>query len=647
MCGIAGFVRFHRAENTGLLERLTAPLQHRGPDDEGYALWETGRERIRAYSGPDTQRSLNPPLPLLPPDAVCRAGLGFRRLSIQDLTSCGHQPMLSEDQQVALTFNGEIFNAIALRQELEAVGAHFVSHSDTEVILHGYLHHGIAWIERLAGMFAIAILDRRTEVMYLVRDRLGIKPLFVHNAPHGVYWASEAKALVDAGIFRATPDWTGLATAFALQAPVLPHTCFREVKLVEPGTFWRLDAAHGGVSVERYWRIPANATQERLSEEDAASELETRLRKTTQDYLLSDVPVATLMSGGLDSTLVTAFAREAAPVEAFTLSIDGSGDGLDEAPQARAIAEHLGVKHRVVPFDRQRFLHSLPASLANAEAPYPFLEPVEYTAAALHEAGYKVVLNGLGADELFGGYGFYDAYETWRRRAWAAPLATLIPPLSTTLRKARAAVGLRDAVAFWAHQRVGLKRHELRSLFDASTVHQSVVSPANLLRRQTGLTGVDKDALLHLDIFHNVGAHHSLREDASYMAHSVEARYPFLDHTLVEWAASLPSEIRYKPGVPKHLVRSVAQKYLPASALQMKKKGFNLPFGGALWDEAFFSDLCRDHLTTLKGRDIVSTKVLERWWKRRREPFFFHRVWLAVTLEAWWRRFIESPGPKG
>ena len=643
MCGIAGFVRFHRAENTGLLERLTAPMRHRGPDDEGYALWETGRDGIRAYSGPDTQRSLNPPLPALPADAVCRAGLGFRRLSIQDLTACGHQPMLSEDRQVALTFNGEIFNARQLRAELEAGGASFISHSDTEVILHGYLRHGIAWVDRLAGMFAMAILDRNTEVLYLVRDRIGIKPLFVHSAPHGVYWASEIKSLVDAGIFRPTPNWTGLIGAFALQAPVLPRTCFDEVKQVEPGTYWTVDAAHGGVAVERYWRISADVPQRPISEYLAAEELERRLRTTTQDYLLSDVPVATLMSGGLDSTLVTAFAREAAPVEAFTLSIDGSGEGLDETPQARKIAAHLGVKHTVIPFDRRRFLESLPASLNAAEAPYPFLEPVEYTAAALHEAGYKVVLNGLGADELLGGYGFYQGHDSWRARTWAAPLAALVPPIGSTLKKARAALGLHDALEFWAHQRVGLKAHEI----DAWLKDWSGPSPAEILRQTTLFTGHGKDVLFQLDLFHNVGAHHSLREDASYMAHSVEARYPFLDHSLVEWAASLPADVRYKPGTTKHLVRKVAQKYLPPDALHMQKRGFNLPFGGELWDETFFSEFCHEHIATLKKRDIVSTKVLDRWWTQRREPFFFHRAWLAVTLEAWWRRFIENPGPKG
>ena len=636
MCGISGFIRFHLAEQAGLLHRLTAPLRHRGPEDEGYALWEPGKDRIRAYSGADTQRSLNPPLRPLPLDAMVRAGMGFRRLSIQDLTACGHQPMLSEDKQVALTFNGEIFNFKELRESLEQLGAHFISRSDTEVILQGYLHFGIRWIERLSGMFAIAILDRRENAAYLVRDRLGIKPLFVHRAPHGLYWASEAKALADAGIFTPTPDWAGLATAFSLQAPVLPHTCFEQILTLEPGAVWRIDTGSGAVDATHFWEIPHDERIE-ISEDDAVGELETRLRSITARYLTADVPVATLMSGGLDSTLATAFARESGPVEAFTLSLDGTGTGMDETPQARAVAKHLGVKHTVVPFDKRAFLDALPASLANAEAPYPFLEPVEYTATALHKAGYKVVLNGLGADELLGGYGFYTGYGTWQKRRWLAPFAALILPVGTRMTKARTVLGLRDAVDFWAHNRVGLKEHELRSLLAPA----DVPSPAQLLRRRVPPTETPPETFFHLDLFHNVGAHHSLREDASYMAHSVESRYPFLDHELIEWVASLPPNIRYQQGVTKPLLRSVAEKHLPLEVLSMPKKGFNLPFGGELWDDAFFGNLCHDHITRLKARRLLSGKILDIWWTHRREPFYFHRVWLAVTFEAWWRRFIE------
>ncbi len=636
MCGISGFVRFHLAEHTDLLTRLTAPLRHRGPEDEGYVLWEAGREHLRAYSGVDTQRSLNPPLPKLPKDAVSRAGMGFRRLSIQDLSACGHQPMLSDDREVALTFNGEIFNFKALRRELERDGAEFISRSDTEVILQGYLRFGIDWIKQLSGMFAIVILDRRAEAAYLIRDRLGIKPLFAHRAAHGVYWASEAKALADAGIFAATPDWTGIAAAFALQAPVLPRTCFEQILNVEPGTFWKIDLRSGALDVTRYWEIPeGNAIK--ISAAEAAAELETRLRATTALYLTSDVPVATLMSGGLDSTLVTAFAREVTPVEAFTLSIDGSGTGLDETPQARAVAQRLGVKHTIIPFDQRTFLDSLPATLATAEAPYPFLEPVEYTAAALHRAGYKVVLNGLGADELLGGYSFYTSYAAWQRRRSLAPLSAFIPPISHDFIKARTVLSLRDAVDFWAHSRVGLKRHELRRLLTQA----DFPDPAQSLRQRIKLSASSPETFFRLDLFHNVGAHHSLREDASYMAHSVESRYPFLDHELVEWVATLPLQIRYQRGVTKPLLRSVAEKYLPRESLTMAKKGFNLPFGGGLWDDAFFAGFCREHIVRLQGRGMLSSKILEAWWMRRREPFFFHRVWLAVTFEAWWRRYIE------
>lgn len=636
MCGIAGFVRFHLAEHTGLLTRLTKPLRHRGPEDEGYALWEAGKERLRAYSGNDTQRGLNPPLPALPKDAICRAGMGFRRLSIQDLSACGHQPMLSEDREVALTFNGEIFNFKMLRANLEAEGMSFVSRSDTEVILQGYLRFGIRWIEQLSGMFAIAILDRRENVAYLVRDRLGIKPLFVHRAPHGIYWASEAKALADAGIFAPTPDWTGLAATYALQAPVLPRTCFEQILTLEPGTFWRIDLRSGEIDTTRYWEIPEGNSIS-MSAEDAAEELEDRLRATTAQYLTSDVPVATLMSGGLDSTLVTAFAREAGSVEAFTLSLDGSGTGLDETPQAQSVARHLGIKHTIVPFDLRSFLDALPQTLATAEAPYLFLEPVEYTARALHQAGYKVVLNGLGADELLGGYGFYSSYATWHRRRLLAPFAALLPAINTTFTKARTVLRLRDAVDFWAYNRVGLKAHELREAW----MQHDRPRPAQLLKARIPSTGTPPETFFRLDLFHNVGAHHSLREDASYMAHSVESRYPFLDHELVEWVASLPPQVRYQRGVTKPLLRQTAAKYLPQEILAMPKKGFNLPFGGDLWDDAFFSELCHDHITKLQKRELLKQKVLERWWTRRREPFYFHRVWLAVTFEAWWRRFIE------
>jgi len=630
MCGIAGFIRFTGQESAATLQRLTASLRHRGPDDEGYVLWQDG---LTAFSGTDTQSGVN--LARFAARATARAGLGFRRLSIQDLSACGHQPMLSDDGQIALTFNGEIFNVSPLRASLEKAGTRFHSASDTEVILRGYERYGIRWIDELAGMFAIALLDARHGNAYLVRDRVGIKPLFFHRTPYGIYWASEAAALADAGIFAPSPDWEGLAANAALQAPVSPRTAFAEIEQVEPGAWWKISLNDGSMTGCRYWRIPHPDSRQHISFEDAVDGFEGLLRETVANYLISDVPVATLISGGLDSTLITALAREQIPVEAFTLSLDGTGKGLDETPQAALAARHLGVRHTIIPFDRGSFLASLPEALARAEGPYLFLEPLDFVAAGLRKASYNVVLDGLGADEVLGGYGHYTNYRRWLRTRWMAPFSGFIPPFHSTLRKVRARMALCDAADFWMHQRVGLKPHEWTEL------SRKAPNAFENLKSRVPLSTPPAETFFHLDLMHNVGAHHALREDSAYMAQTIEARYPFLDHKLIEWIASLPTGLRYDPRTAKPLVRRLAERHLPPEILRMPKKGFNLPFGGELWDDRPFDALCSTHLASLKKRRLFPARVMDAWWARRREPFFFHRVWWAVTFEAWWRRFIE------
>lgn len=638
MCGITGFLRFKDEVSAAVLQAMNTSIRHRGPDDEGYICVDTARE-YKSYSGADSVAAIKQQYADIQNASTCKIGLGFRRLSIIDLSHHGHQPMYSDASNVVLAFNGEIYNYKELRSQLVALGAKFVSDTDTEVLLRGYEHWGIAVVEKLNGMFAFALLDVPESSLYLVRDRIGIKPLFYHKAEEGIAWASEIKAVLKAPWVKPEINWDGLLANYQLQTTPYPYTCFRNISSVSPGTYLHIDLDSNRTSENRYWEIPVGKPKLQISEQDAINELDERLKEIVTKQLRSDVPVTSLMSGGIDSTTLTALCvQQNSNFDAYTLGFDGSGEGADELPQAIAMAKRIGVKHHIHRLTPEDVLADIDATLKHFEEPYSNLEPGFAASSFLHNKGYKVVMNGLGADEVFGGYAYYLSYMKWQLRLRYAKYNKLIPSLSETIKKVKHHLEMDTVLKYHTHFREGIKEYELPQLSKGH--HQSL---AALLNDDIGNQLQDiPEGLFYYDMRNYVGAHHVYRDDLSAMAHSVEIRYPFLDHELIDWVATLPLNIRYSTSINKPLLRKVSERYITSDNLKMPKKGFSLPLNKWLQENNHIQDYMKQQLSALKKRDLFNKATIDGWWQKKNEGLYFSKLWQLVTTEVWLRSYIDS-----
>ena len=482
MCGIAGFVNLDGAPaDARVLDAMTDLIRHRGPDDRG--------ARCLSLRGSATDTAL-----------------GFHRLKILDLSERGHQPMTSPDGSISLVFNGQIYDAFDHRAELERGGYRFRSDTDTEVILALYERLGLErTLERLNGMFAVALADTRSGVVHLLRDRLGIKPLYWTQCGTTVLFASEAKAFLAHPAFRAEIDPAEVDEMLAFRYVAGPATLFKGVQHVQPGH--RLTITPEGVSEIRYWSVPDYPEKAQLAREDAVDQLELLLNRSVQSQLRSDVSVGCQLSGGLDSSLVTLSARtqHAGDLEAFSILVDHPQ--FSEEPWIREAADKAGaVSHRFV-FDEAAFIGALDAAAWHMDQPISHPNSLAlWLLARSSRPRATVLLSGEGADELFAGY----------RRFAAMPDATVDAFIRATqfhsesrLAKLRPTANLRPAL------------EKRRAIFEEGRGDHL----SNCLRY---------DMRTHLvDVL--------LRQDKMMMAHGVENRVPFLDHHIVEFARSLPA----------------------------------------------------------------------------------------------------------
>jgi len=635
MCGFAGYLSLgEKAPDHRVLTPMANALRHRGPDDEGYALLQ--ENGFRLYSGTDTSPDLQATLPPLTTAPAGRLGMAFRRLSIIDLSTCGHQPMLSADGQVALSFNGEIYNFESLRRELQEEGYSFTSRADTEVILAGYVLHGIQYLHRLNGMFAIALCDNRAKKLFLIRDRLGIKPL--HYAQQGttVFWASEVKAILASGQVSARPRWEAVYSAFRIEATPAPATCFENIQSLPAGFYLETDITTGRTQQHQYWDIPDPFHKIKISKAAAADELEARLKQIVAGQVISDAPILSLMSGGLDSTLLTALcARQQPGWHAYTMSFAPELHAFNELPQAQIAARHFGITHEVDEATGPALEELLPLALRHYEQPYAGIDPQLMAARFLHQRQYKVIINGAGADELFGGYAYYTTWQQWLHRRKLAGALPFIPAWGQTLGKVKTVLEIKDLPGFYWHQRGGMRPRQWEKLSGQKTAPVLPPLPEGISEWPIA------DAISYLDLKHNIGNHHCFREDLAYMAFSIESRYPFLDHELVAWAATLPAEVRFSLFENKTLVRAVARKYLPQEVLQMPKKGFNLPLGQWVLQQKELEAFAQDKINQLKKRGIFKSKTIDQWW-RQRHTALFDKVWLLVNTEVWLERYVDG-----
>lgn len=570
MCGIAGFLgRFGRDdEELATLRGMADALAHRGPDASGTKIL----------------------------DGFC--GLAHTRLSIIDLAS-GDQPMSDGDGRAVVTFNGEIFNYVELRQELEAEGYRFRTRSDTEVILAAYLVDGLDGIARLNGDFAFALWDRQHRRLVLARDRMGVRPLYVARRPWGLAFASETKALFRVPGIEPRIDPIALDQIFSFWAPLAPRTIFQGIEEVPPGHLLVADGSF--VTVRPYWQLAFPDAAEKANgadERGTADHLRDLLTDATRIRLRSDVPVGSYLSGGLDSSIVSALARHEVEDRLRTFSVTFDDPEFDESAEQQAMVDALGTEHSAVLCRAADIGRVFPDVVRATERPILRTAPAPLFMLSdlVRRSGYKVVLTGEGADEVFAGYDLFKEAKI-RRFCAADPASPRRPQL------------LKKLYPYLPAMR-GQPQAYLQAFFGTGTDDTTDPLYSHLPRiRSTGgvkafygdelrtsLSGYDALDDLRCRLPAEFGRWHPLHQaqylettvllpgyilsaqgDRVAMAHAVEGRFPFLDHRVVEFAAGLPPSWKLKGLTEKHILREAMAPVLPRSIARRPKQPYRAP----------------------------------------------------------------------
>ena len=620
MCGIVGVWRGPGGVPVSdeTLRRMNAAIVHRGPDDEG--LFVDG-----AF------------------------GMGMRRLSINDLAG-GNQPLGNEDGSVLVVCNGEIYNSPELRRDLEARGHQIRSHSDVAVIPHLYEEHGEDFVAALDGMFALALWDRRRRRLVLARDRLGIKPLYVAERGGALAFASEVSALVADG-WCETLDFTSLHHYLALGYIPAPGSMFTGVRKLEPGTQLTVEEGRGAVQ-RRYWELQFTPGARTASDDEYADEVLTTLRAAVKSHLLSDVPVGVFLSGGVDSSGLVALMSEVAGQRIQTFSIGFEEKTFNELALAREVARRYGTDHHELVV-RPDAVRVLPALVRHFGEPFADSSAVPvYYVSELARRHVKVVLSGEGGDEVFAGYETYLAGKcsALYRRLPALVGRKLVPALVDLLPVSHARVSLdykakrfvrgaylplEDGHFWW---KVVLSE-AVQSELCTGPARNGTLETADLFRAAAVRAG-SEDWLARLQA---IDAHIYLpdniltKADRMSMAHSLEARVPYLDRALVELAARLPSDVKLRGFTKKFILKHALRRHVPVEILRAKKRGFNVPV--ASWLRGELRDMLHDALapTVLKRVGLFDPEYVRRLIDEHVAMRFDHSrpLWTLLVFMTW------------
>lgn len=629
MCGIAGLLTFGRATDArSVLEAMRAAQYHRGPDASGIRLLRNG----------------------------C-GGLANCRLAVCDLSPAGHMPMSDDTGRIAISYNGEIYNAAELRAELECEGFVFHSHGDTETVLHGYEAWGEPVVERLRGMFAFAITDERPDQrkLLLARDRLGIKPLYYTAGPAGFLFASEIKALHAAGLIGSEIDSAGLVGYLMLGSVPNPLTIYRGVRGLEPASTLTVSLDDPVVSLapRRYWIMPV--CERTTARNDAIEEVRALLLGAVCEQLVGDVPIGAFLSGGLDSTILVGLMRRAGADRLRTCSIAFTECEYDEARPARQTAEVFGTEHverTIGPDDLRR---ELPAILAAMDQPTVDGVNTYFVSETAKQAGLTVALSGLGGDELFGGYQntfqgvpiLVRAIRAMRFVPGATRLVTAgvtVSPQRERLRKAADALTSSPGAPAAYLARRGLFSHsEARMLAGEERWREAAKSfePLSHIASRSVLGG--RESRFETRPFSWISraelgtyTHHQLLRDTDVMsmAHSLEVRVPLLDHRLVEAVLTLPDAIKRDGDRPKALLADAASGLCPPGVLAYRpKQGFTFPM--QQWLRGPLSETLDELVVDVGTRQIVNRASAERIVSSFcRGHMHWSRLWALAALAA-------------
>ncbi|MCS6988468.1 MAG: asparagine synthase (glutamine-hydrolyzing) [Chloroherpetonaceae bacterium] len=638
MCGIAGVFNYSRSPNLvseDILKRMTRVIAHRGPDDDGIYI--------------------NPEQTL---------GFGFRRLAIIDLSPAGHQPMSNHDGSIWLVFNGEIYNHLSLRKDLEAKGYRYRSRSDTETIIYAYEEYGIDFIEKLYGMFAIALWDSRKAELLLIRDRIGVKPLYYAVAGGAFIFGSEIKAILEHPAVSRQLNEQALYDYLTLYAPPPNETAFKGVFKLEAGHFAIINRC-GEMKKTQWWEL--NHRTETFPKDAFASEafcvenVRRLLRDSIKLRMMSDVPFGVMLSGGIDSSLNVALMSElmTRPVETFSVGFKDL-EKYNELGYARRIASLFKTNHHEVLLSEQDAIDFLPEMVWLQDEPNadPVCVPLYFVSKLCRDSGTIVAQVGEGSDELFSGYAqylrelwFHDYYDLLLPDALKALFYAVlrrVQPLSLLSDYARRSLTgeptfYGGAVAFTEEQKAAL----CASRFLHDSLSSSRIA-ARAFKRFEAIASPSESAdflrkMIFAEFKHRLPELLLMRVDKMSMAVSIEARVPFLDHRLVEFAIQIPRSLKVKNGVPKYVLKKAAEGIIPNDIIYRRKQGFAAP--AVEWlRSGKLSRVAEDAILSsgLMKRDLFRKKFIKRLLNEHRSAKRNHGqlIWTLLVASLWHDRFF-------
>lgn len=622
MCGIVGVLNTEKGKpvDQAIVSAMTSAVLHRGPDDEGYY-----------FDG--------------------RVGFGHRRLSIIDLAS-GHQPMLTPEGDLAITFNGEIYNYRELREELRARGCSFATKSDTEVVLNFYREYGEKAFYRLNGIFAFGIYDKKAGRLIIARDHFGIKPLYYYRGNGSFLFASEIKSLLRHPACKKELDLDAFNSFLTFRYNPSPQTLFKGIRKLQPGEFMVV-SEDGSEFPDSYWNYRPK-TREGITEAEAVSSYQELLEKAIERQMVSDVPVGLLLSGGIDSAVVGYLMRQHSPerIKTFTVGFHGKGD-FNELEDAAATARLLGSEHHEITMTLEDYLSFLQTAFSVVEEPIAESGmPSLYFVSKLAASHVKVVLTGQGADEILAGYRRYFGEQQLRRysallRTLPGSLLARLLPRNERLKRALSAARSDDEVerfiSIYTLFSPDMKRSLLKEEFLVDTAAQD---HAIVGRWHDDASGLDDSLarMLFVDTRLSLSDDLLLFGDKVTMANSLEMRVPFLDAELVSFLESLPSDLKLKHLTHKYLHKKAIKKWLPEDIISRKKRGFDTPVDR--WLQGQLGDYLREIVNEPSSLSNIYLNIpfIERLIVLHREgrENYKRLLYALLCLELWHRSFFRA-----
>jgi asparagine synthase (glutamine-hydrolysing) len=632
MCGIAGFIDFKKTSGADVLKQMTDAMEHRGPDDAGYEVYEGAHASV---------------------------GFGQRRLSILDLSPLGHQPMHFLD--LTVNFNGEIYNFKEIRKELEEKGYSFTSWSDTEVIIKGYHCWGLNVVQKFIGMYAIAIYDRSKEQVILIRDRAGVKPLYFFRNNDILLFGSELKALYQHPRFEKKIDTNSLALFLQFSYIPAPHTIFHQTSKLLPGHALFVDLKNNTQRLEKYWDVFEHYNRPKISvtDEEAIDHTDKLLKSAYEYRMVADVPVGIFLSGGYDSSSVAALLQTGRTEKLKTFTIGFNEQEFNEAPDAKKIANYLGTDHTewyLTAKEAAGVLHQLPEIYDE-----PFADNSTVPTALVSKLAkqqVKVALSADGGDEIFGGYNKFNQAERYTTKMPAALQSILSGTMSLFKpehipyfnRKYNFTTRYEKMKLIWkSHDPVQAVKYISQYITETEaasflgkpfTKYHTAFEDGNRLEHNDGIT----NRLLAIDYKTFLVGNNLVKVDRATMSVSLEGREPMLDHRVIEYLAQLPSNYKIRGGVNKWLLKQVVHRYIPKELMERPKRPFIAPL--MVWFRDELQEQLKYYLSeqSLKKTGIFDHKPIialrDEYLAGRRVNY--QKLWQLLMFQLWYDRWIEK-----